>query len=162
MSVRWVAYGVEIGLIWGLGGVGDIGFIGEKLPRVLWGYALLKIRRLFTNALSLELSRVSPRRANYFLCFAKESSQRKATALCCPCGVPNFAKPKMGSVRNSLPLQGASSLASEDRYAGAKHASRNPCYTSNNGHFFIHFRRRKIGSATAEIRLQKQSQKQSQ
>jgi adenosylcobinamide-GDP ribazoletransferase len=66
----------------------------------------------------------------------------------------------MGNERNSLPLQGASSLASEDRYAGAKHASRNPCYTSNKGHFFIHFRHRKIGSATAEVQRQKQSQTQ--
>ncbi len=30
---------------------------------------------------------------------------------------------------SSFPLQGASALASADRYAGAQHAVRNPCFT---------------------------------
>ncbi|MDP1978473.1 hypothetical protein [Undibacterium sp.] len=37
----------------------------------------------------------------------------------------------MGKSENSLPLQGAQSLASDCRYAGGQHAAQNPCYTSN-------------------------------
>ncbi|MFD2270310.1 hypothetical protein ACFS07_02110 [Undibacterium arcticum] len=33
-------------------------------------------------------------------------------------------------VNGSAPLQGASSLASDDRYAGEQQAARVPCYTS--------------------------------
>ncbi|ASU37689.1 hypothetical protein hmeg3_04855 [Herbaspirillum sp. meg3] len=40
--------------------------------------------------------------AAHFLCFAKESEQRKATAGSSPFGVPGAAKQKMGRENNSL------------------------------------------------------------
>ncbi|MNJ74462.1 hypothetical protein D3C77_714010 [compost metagenome] len=52
--------------------------------------------------------------AAHFLCFAKESKQRKATATVVALGV-----------NNSLPLQGAYPLASGYRYAGAEQCSAN-------------------------------------
>jgi len=57
----------------------------------------------------------------------------------------------MGNARNSLPLQGAQSLACDCRYAGEAHAPRNPSYTSNNGHFFIHFLPCSKGIDTSEL-----------
>jgi hypothetical protein len=62
--------------------------------------------------------------ATHFLCLAKESKQRKATASRCSFGVPSAAPQKMGSERNSL--------------------------RSNNVHFSIHFLQRITGSVTAD------------
>jgi hypothetical protein len=89
--------------------------------------------------------------ATYLFCFAKKGRPKKATArLALRVLTLRFsticAAQKMGRVLNSLPLQGASALASEDRYAGAKHASRNPCYTSNTGLFFPFSARHKLQS----------------
>src|SRR6476469_10333312 len=52
----------------------------------------MQYTRLFDRA-----SRDWPRRATYFLCFAKESRQRKATPSRCPFGVPKSVTTKTGS-----------------------------------------------------------------
>jgi len=46
-------------------------------------------------------------------------------------GLQAFMRPArtIAHLQSSPPLQGASSLASEDRYAGEQHVARNPCYT---------------------------------
>ncbi|MFZ6768429.1 hypothetical protein ACO0LM_15330 [Undibacterium sp. Di26W] len=46
--------------------------------------------------LFVDTSRVSARRPNSFLCFAKERNQRKATADSLPSGVPIYVAKKMG------------------------------------------------------------------
>jgi hypothetical protein len=43
--------------------------------------------------------------AAHFLCFAKESKQRKATAASCPCGVPENMGAKAGSAKTRLRLR---------------------------------------------------------
>ncbi|MBC3907171.1 hypothetical protein [Undibacterium umbellatum] len=53
----------------------------------------------------MDTSRVSARRPKYFLCFAKERIQRKATADSLPSGVPIYAVQKMGNARNSPAAQ---------------------------------------------------------
>jgi hypothetical protein len=54
---------------------------------------------------SVEASRDWPRRATHFLCFAKESKQRKATAARCPFGVPETIRQEAGSAKTRLRLK---------------------------------------------------------
>jgi hypothetical protein len=53
----------------------------------------------------VETGRDWPRRATHFLCFAKESKQRKATAARCPCGVPESIRQEAGSAKTRLRLK---------------------------------------------------------
>jgi hypothetical protein len=52
----------------------------------------------------VEAGRDWPRRATHFLCFAKESKQRKATAANCPSG-PRKSKRQSGKRNNSPSLR---------------------------------------------------------
>ncbi|RQO34311.1 hypothetical protein DBR37_11975 [Herminiimonas sp. KBW02] len=88
--------------------------------------------------------------ATHLSCFAKKSKQKKATTAPLPLRGACLCKTKMGSGRNSLPLQGAYPLASGYRYAGADSVPRIPCYTSNNVHFFFHFLSRTNGIFTVD------------
>jgi hypothetical protein len=53
----------------------------------------------------VETGRDWPRRATHFLCFAKESKQRKATAARCPFGVPEPIRQEAGSAKTRLRLK---------------------------------------------------------
>ena len=71
-------------------------------PSVEWFLVATVFERI---RLTLEASRVSPRRATHFLCFAKESKQRKATPTArdpsLRCGQPALLAPR-GKAANSL------------------------------------------------------------
>jgi len=118
---------------------------------------LFGFRFFFTDAVLssswLSMPGVARQPLTFFASPKKVSKERRPRRRC-PFGVPVCAGQKMGSGRNSLPLQGAYPLASGYRNAGAEQCSAKPLLYLRHTHFFFHFLSRTNGICTVEHRAQ--------
>jgi hypothetical protein len=89
--------------------------------------------------------------ATHFLCVAKESKQRKATAKPLPFGFPPKCRAKREANETRFPCRAHSRLQAAIVTQARRSAPRNPCYTSDNVHFLIRLTHHFGGSVKADF-----------